>query len=57
MDTQFRITRTEYDSMYNLERELKICGFSRKTIKIYLYYNIKFLNYARKSPKEITNIV
>ncbi|MDI6883506.1 MAG: tyrosine-type recombinase/integrase [Patescibacteria group bacterium] len=30
--------------MYNLERELKIRGFSRKTIKAYLHYNIKFLN-------------
>lgn len=55
MDTQFRTTRIERDPMYNLERELKIRGFSRKTIKAYLYYNRKFLNYARKSPKEISN--
>jgi len=41
--------------MYNLERELKIRGFSRKTTKAYLHYNRKFLNFARKSPKEITN--
>ncbi|MCP2605273.1 tyrosine-type recombinase/integrase, partial [Candidatus Aminicenantes bacterium AH-873-B07] len=41
--------------MYNLERELKIRGFSRKTIKAYLHYNRKFLNFARKSPKEIAN--
>ena len=41
--------------MYNLERELKIRGFSRKTIKVYLFYNIKFLNFTRKSPKEIAN--
>ena len=41
--------------MYNLERELKIRGFSRKTIKAYLHYNRKFLNYARKSPKKIAN--
>lgn len=41
--------------MYNLERELKIRGFSRKTIKAYLHYNIKFLNFTRKSPKEIAN--
>lgn len=55
MNTQFRTTRIERDPMYNLERELKIRGFSRKTIKAYLHYNKKFLNYARKSPKEITN--
>lgn len=41
--------------MYNLERELKIRGFSRKTIKVYLHYNKKFLIFARKSPKEIIN--
>lgn len=55
MNTQFRTTRIERDPMYNLERELKIRGFSRKTIKAYLYYNTKFLNFARKSPKEINN--
>lgn len=55
MDTQFRTTRIERDPMYNLERELKIRGFSYKTIKAYLHYNIKFLNFARKSPKEISN--
>ncbi len=47
MDTQFRTTRIERDPMYNLERELKIRGFSSKTIKAYLYYNRKFLNFAR----------
>jgi len=41
--------------MNNLERELKIRGFSRKTVKSYLYYNRNFLNYARKSPKGINN--
>lgn len=55
MNSQFRTTRIERDPMYNLERELKIRGFSRKTIKAYLHYNIKFLNFARKSPKEIAN--
>jgi len=55
MDTQSRTTRIERDPMYHLERELKIRGFSRKTIKAYLYYSRKFLDFARKSPKEITN--
>jgi len=54
MNTQSRTTRIERDPMYNLERELKIRGFSRKTIKAYLYYNRKFLNFTRKSPKKIT---
>jgi len=52
MDTQFRTTRIERDPMFNLEREFKIRGFSYKTIKTYLHYNRKFLNSARKSPKE-----
>jgi site-specific recombinase XerD len=55
MNTQFRTTRIERDPMYNLERELKIRGFSFKTIKAYLHYNRKFLNFARKSTKEISN--
>ncbi len=46
MNTQFRTTRIEREPMYNLERKLKIRGFSYKTIKAYLYYNIKFLNFA-----------
>lgn len=53
MNTQFRTTRIERDPMYNLERELKICGFSPKTVKAYLHYNRKFLDFTRKSPKEI----
>ena len=55
MNAQSRTTRIERDPMYNLERELKIRGFSRKTIKAYLHYNRKFLDFARKSPKEISN--
>jgi len=65
MNTQSRTTRIERDPMYNLERELKIRGFSqylfvlqgakvlrfsRRNIKAYLYYNRKFLNFARKRP-------
>jgi len=41
--------------VYNLKHELKIRGLSRKTIKAYLHYNRKFLNFSRKSLKEITN--
>ncbi len=41
--------------MYNLERELKIRGFSRKTIKVHLHYNKKFLSFTRKIPKKINN--
>jgi len=55
MNTQSRTTRIERDPMYNLDRKLKIRGFSRKTIKTCLHCNRKFLNFARKSLKMITN--
>ncbi len=47
--------RVERDPMYNLERELKIRGFSPKTIKSYLYYNRDFLRKANKGPLDINN--
>ncbi len=53
MNTEFRTTRIERDPMYNFERELKIRGFSRKTIKGYLHYNRKFLNYTKKVQKKL----
>mgnify|MGYP001570522539 FL=1 len=34
--------------------EMKIRGFSRRTIGIYLYINQKFLDFARKSPRDVT---
>ncbi len=37
MKMQFQATRIECNPMYNLERELKIRGFSHKTIKAYLH--------------------
>jgi site-specific recombinase XerD len=39
----------------NFEQLLKLKGFSQKTIKSYLYYNTAFLNFTRKSPREITS--
>jgi hypothetical protein len=56
MNSQFLTTRIAGDHpMYNIEDELKIRGFGRKTIKAYLHYNIKFLNFTKKSQKEIIN--
>ncbi|MDD4607482.1 MAG: tyrosine-type recombinase/integrase [Patescibacteria group bacterium] len=43
------------DPMLKLERELKLRGFSPRTIKAYLYYNKNFLNYASKNPRDINN--
>jgi len=56
MDTQSqnKTTRLERDPFYNLERELKIRGFSRNTVDSYVYYNKNLLKYANKSPKEIS---
>ncbi|KKQ60141.1 MAG: tyrosine type site-specific recombinase [Parcubacteria group bacterium GW2011_GWC1_38_22] len=59
MDTLYhknkRTTTLERDAVHNLERELKIRGFSHRTIKSYLAYNRLFLEFAQKSPMEITN--
>lgn len=41
-------------SFRTLERELTIRGFSRKTIKSYLHINKKFIEYIKKSPREVT---
>lgn len=37
-----------------LEVELKIKGFTQKTISTYLYHNTKFLEFIKKKPEEIT---
>ena len=41
--------------MHNLQRELKIRGFSPRTIDSYLTYNRLFLEFSKKSPREVTN--
>lgn len=43
----------ERDPFYNLERELKIRGLSRKTIKAYLMYNRSFIAWIKKSPRDV----
>lgn len=50
-----KTTTLDRDYAHNLERELKIRGFSRRTIDSYLTYNRLFLDFSQKSPKEITN--
>jgi integrase/recombinase XerD len=37
-----------------LENEMKMRGFSQKTMKSYLYYNSKFLDFVNKLPKDVT---
>jgi site-specific recombinase XerD len=59
MDTLYhknkRTTTIDRDHVHNLERELKIRGFSPRTVESYLAYNRLFLEFAQKSPTEITN--
>lgn len=50
-----KTTNLERDPLYNLERELKIRGFSQKTVKSYCLYNRLFLEFIKKSPREATN--
>jgi integrase/recombinase XerD len=37
----------------NLANELKLRGFSEKTIKTYIFFNQKLLNFTKKSPADI----
>lgn len=59
MDTFYhakpKTTTRERSPLYNLERELKIRGFSPKTVKSYCLYNRLFLEFIKKSPKEVKN--
>ena len=41
-------------TLEKLETELKLRGFSEKTVSSYLFHNKKFLNYIKKQPEEIT---
>ena len=41
------------DPLHQLKQEMKLRGFSSKTIKSYLYYITDILNFANKSPKFI----
>jgi site-specific recombinase XerD len=50
-----KTTSQERTALYNLERELKIRGFSKRTIESYLLYNRLFLEFIKKIPSEITN--
>lgn len=50
-----KTTRQERTALYNLERELKIRGLSRRTIESYLLYNRLFLEFANKCPSEVAN--
>jgi integrase/recombinase XerD len=57
MDAQnvSKTKRIERDPIYNFEREMKIRGFSGRTIDSYLYYIKDLFNFARKSPIEINS--
>lgn len=46
-------TMSENNSLDKLETELKIRGFSKKTVDAYLYHNKNFINFINKDPKAI----
>ena len=39
-----------------MHMEMKIRGFSKRTIETYLYHNQKFLKYTQKSPRSVNNM-
>lgn len=40
--------------LQNLASELKLRGFSNRTVKAYLYHNQRFLDFIKKNPEEVT---
>lgn len=50
-----RTTLDNRNPIANLEHELIFQGFSPHTVKLYLYYNKKFLDFIQKSSKEVNN--
>jgi site-specific recombinase XerD len=50
---QKRTTRASREPLFSLERELKIRGFSRKTVQSYCLYNRLFLEFIKKSPRDV----
>lgn len=42
-------------TLKQLESELKLRGFSPKTVKAYMFHNTKFLDFAKKEPHTIEN--
>lgn len=40
--------------LQKLENELKLRGFSERTVKMYLFYNQKFLEFIKKEPEQVT---
>ncbi len=41
-------------NLQHLETELKLRNFSPRTVKAYLFYNSKFLEYCKKEPEQVT---
>ncbi|NQT50101.1 tyrosine-type recombinase/integrase [Candidatus Kuenenbacteria bacterium] len=49
------IKSKQLDSLINLKNQLKFRNYSPKTCKAYIDINLKFLEWTRKSPREVTN--
>ncbi|MEM5829182.1 MAG: tyrosine-type recombinase/integrase [Candidatus Aenigmatarchaeota archaeon] len=41
------------DALQKLENEIKLRGFSERTLKMYLFYNQKFLEFIKKNPEDV----
>ncbi len=42
------------ERLKKLSTDLKLRGFSQQTIKMYLFYNQKFIEYTKKQPEDVT---
>jgi integrase/recombinase XerD len=41
------------EALQKLENEIKLRGYSEKTLKMYLFYNQKFLEFVKKNPEDV----
>jgi integrase/recombinase XerD len=51
---RFGAKMAKLKELERLETELKIRGFSPKTISMYIFYNLKFLEFTKKEPDQMT---
>lgn len=49
-----RTTSRSRDPMFNLEQEMRIRNFSKRTIGLYVYYNKEFLRFANNYADEVS---
>ena len=58
--TKKRVIKMEDGSGYEYDfkqfvADMRLAGFSGRTVESYIYYNLKFLNFVKKSPRGVSS--